>query len=374
MGRTGGRVAKGRAGTTGRRKRAWSAPVPLPLQVGLVASESTGSLVGRVAALNGLPLNDLMDRVGAGTRPMPVQSTEVYLNPAALQRLAVLSGYGVPELQRALPHLRSHHLLPDGLEPVWEWPQWQVRDPLFLVRACDLCTAARGRPSDVYLVSVTRWRVCVRHRRWLDNLREAGTTWLVLDGLPEVVEAHRQRVMLERRLGSGGRALFADALHIAAAWWNVPAVAPPVWAARRRLLAEPVGSDLRIAPLVCYPEVVQLALLLAVRERRRMRGTWGTGTETAWQVRVAATIEGWRMPVAAGMHLFNAWVQRHSTPLAAGALRPAQGRWRPLPALPPHAPGPPDTLLENLTCLPWRFGDEPPRPDITQTWSVAGQA
>lgn len=306
---------------------------------------------------------------------MPVQSTEVYLNPAALERLAVLSGYSVQVLQRAVPHLRSHHLLPGGPEPVWQWPQWQLRDPLFLVRACDLCAVARGRPSDVYLVSVTRWRVCVRHRRWLDNLREAGTTWLALDGLPEVVAAHRQRVLLERRLGSGGRALFADALHIAAAWWNVPAIAPPVWAARRRLLAEPVGSDLRIAPLACYPEVVQLAFLLAVRERRRMRGTWGSGPETAWLEKVAAKMEDWRMPVAAGMHLFGAWVQRHSTPLpASGARRPAQGRWRPLPTPMPHAPGPPDALLENLTCLPWRFGDEPPQPDITQTWSVAGQA
>lgn len=368
-------MAKGRVGSPGRRKRAWLAPAPLPLQVGLVASESTGSLVGRMAALNGLPLDDLMDRVGAGARPMPVQSTEVYLNPAALERLAVLSGYGVPVLQRALPHLRSHHLLPDGPEPVWEWPQWQLRDPLFLVRACDLCTAARRRPSDVYLVSVTRWRVCVRHRRWLDNLREAGTTWLALDGLPEVVAAHRQRVLVERRLGSGGRALFADALHIAASWWNVPSIAPPAWDARRRLLAEPAGSDLRIAPLVCYPEITQLTFLLAARERRRMRGTWDTGTETAWLERVAAKAEDWRIPVAAGMHLFDAWVQRHSTPpLAAGARRPVQGRWRPLPTPPPHAFGPPDILLENLTCLPWRFGDEPPRPDITQTWSIAGQA
>ncbi|MFD7817660.1 TniQ family protein [Streptomyces sp. NPDC059785] len=348
---------------------------PLPRQPRLIAGESTGSFVTRLATLNSLPVGDLMERVGDGGRPMPVQSTEVYLNPAALERLAALSGQGVELLQRALPHLQDHHLLDGSEQPVWHWPQWQPRGPLFLVRACDLCAAARRRPSEVYLVSVTRWRVCARHHRWLDNLREAGTTWLSLAGLPEVVHAHRQRLLLERRLGPGGRALFADALHLAAFWWNIPALSPPVWAARRNLLLGPVGSDLRIAPLVGYPETVHLAGLLAGRERRRMRGTWSADTEREWIGRLGSLLEGWGMPAAPALLLVGRWMEQHSgVPLATDMVRPAQGRWRRLPAPVPHTASPAETHLEQLTCLPWRFGDEPQMPDASQVWSVAGQA
>ncbi|MFE0824244.1 TniQ family protein [Streptomyces sp. NPDC058847] len=370
-----GASSPGRGRTTGTRRRSRRPASPLPRQVRLIGDESTASFVTRLAALNRLPVEDLMDRVGDGTRPMPVQSTEVYLNAPALQRLAALSGHGAALLQRALPHLRSHHLLADGPQPVWQWPQWRPKGPLFLVRACDLCAQARRRPSEVYLVSVTRWRVCARHHRWLDNLREAGTTWLSLGGLPDVVDAHRQRLMLERRLGAGGRALFADALHLTAFWWNIPSLSPPVWAARRSILAGPVGSDLRIAPLVCYPEAVHLAHLLAQRERRRMRDTGNVYADRDWLDHVGGTLEDWNIPVLPALLPVDLWMQHHSSPpLADGEPRPAQGRWRRLPAPLPHTGVLADTHLEELTCLPWRFGDESRRPDATQVWSVAGQA
>ncbi|MFJ4519212.1 TniQ family protein [Streptomyces sp. NPDC088816] len=369
------RASASRSRKPGKRRQTRRPPSPLPRQARLIGGESTGSFVARLAALNNLPVEDLMDRVGDGERPMPVQSTEVYLNPPALQRLATLSGHGADLLQRALPHLRSHHLLEDGPGPAWRWPQWRPKGPLFLVQACDLCAQARRRPSEVYLVSVTRWRVCARHHRWLDNLREAGTTWLSLEGLPEVVDAHRQRLMLERRLGAGGRALFADALHLAAFWWNIPSLSPPVWAARRKMIPGPVGSDLRIAPLVCYPEAVHLAGLLARRERRRMRGTWSVAADRGWLEQTGGLLEEWDIPALPALLPVDVWIQHHSSrPLAAGDPRPSQGRWRRLPAPLPHAASPTDTHLEQLTCLPWRFGDEPRLPDATQVWSVAGQA
>ncbi|WP_030978952.1 hypothetical protein [Streptomyces sp. NRRL S-1824] len=69
------------------------------------------------------------------------------------------------------------------------------------------------------------------------------------------------------------------------------------------------------------------------------------------------------------------WMQQHSgPPLALGKARPAQGRWRRLPVPLPHTACPAETHLEELTCLPWRFGDEPRMPDATQVWSVAGRA
>ncbi|WP_184503326.1 TniQ family protein [Streptomyces botrytidirepellens] len=346
----------------------------MPRQVRLISGESTGSFIGRLAALNGISPGELLGLVGDGTKAQPPQFTEVYLNAMALERLAVMTGRGREVLQRALPNLRDHHLLDESSGPVWRWPQWEAKG-VFLVRACDLCAAAKRMASDVYVVSVTRWRVCARHGRWLDNLREAGVSWLPLREVPEVVEAHRQRVLLERRLGGGGRALFADALHIASFWWNIPALSPPVWFERRDRFRGPVGSDLRVAPLVCYPEVVHLAYVLAARERRRMRGTWSTETDKAWLRRVGDLLEEWQMPAALALVAVDIWRQRHSTPPpGTGATRPSQGRSRRLPVPLPHQDAPADTHLEHLACVPWRFGDEPPALDDTQVWSVAGQA
>jgi hypothetical protein len=356
------------------RRRAWRTPERLPRQARLIAGESTGSLLGRLSQLNHMPLDDLMGLVGEGGKAMQPRYTEVYLNPGALERLAALTAHGPEVLQRALPSLAPHRLLEAGPEPVWRWPQWEAKD-VFLVRACDLCAAARRHPSDVYLVSVTRWRVCARHHRWLDNLREDGATWLPLRNVPEVVRAQRDRVMLERRLGAGGRALFADALHIAAFWWNIPSLSPPVWEARGRLLGEEVGGDLRLAPLVSYPETMRLAWMLAARERRRLRGTLNTEHNQAWLDDVGEMLDEWQMPAALALAPVGIWMQHHGMPpLHRSSSRPTQGKWRRLPASLPHEGAPSDTHLERLTCLPWQFGDEPPEADETMVWSVAGRA
>jgi len=320
--------------------------------------------------------DELLGMAGQGVKAMPPQYTEVYLNPAALSRLAVMTGRTKEVLQRALPSLRDHHLLEEGPGPVWKWPQWEAKG-VYLVRACELCAASKRMPTNVYLVSVTRWRVCARHGRWLDNLREAGVSWLSLRPVPEVVAAHRRRVMLERRLGGGGRVLFADALHVAALWWNIPSLASPAWAERGRRLRrrQPVGGDLRVAPLVCYPEVVHLAQAMAVRERRRMRGTWNHEADREWLKDIGHTVQRWGMPVLPALAPVAAWMHHHSgPPLAAGAQRPVKGRSRRLPTPLPHDRSHADAHLEELTCLPWQFGDEPEWPDETQAWTVGGMA
>ncbi|MCI4078868.1 TniQ family protein [Streptomyces sp. MMS21 TC-5] len=356
------------------RRKAWRTPERLPRQARLIADESTGSFLGRLAQLNYMPLDDLMGLVGEGGKAMQPRYTEVYLNPGALERLAALTARGPEVLQRALPSLAPHRLLEAGPEPVWRWPQWEAKD-VFLVRACDLCAAARRHPSDVYLVSVTRWRVCPRHHRWLDNLREDGAAWLPLRTVPELVRAHRERMGMERRLGAGGRALLADALHITAFWWNIPSLCPPTWEARRQLLGGEVGGDLRLAPLVSYPETVRIAWMLAARERRRMRGTWGIEDDKMWLDAVGELLDEWRMPVALALVPVNIWMQHHGMPPHRKTTgRPAQGRWRRLPAPLPHEDASCGMHLERLTCLPWRFGDEPPEADDTMAWSVSGRA
>ncbi|RBL87242.1 hypothetical protein DDE05_04860, partial [Streptomyces cavourensis] len=128
---------------------------------------------------------------------------------------------------------------------------------------------------------------------------------------------------LERRLGAGGRALFADALHITAFWWNIPALSPPVWEARGRLLGEEAGGDLRLAPLVSSPETMRLAWTLAARERRRMRGNWSVEHDRAWLDAVGAMLDEWQMPAALALVPVEIWMQHHSMPPAAPEHQPA---------------------------------------------------
>jgi hypothetical protein len=301
-------------------------------------------------------------------------------------------------LQRALPSTREPVLLAGGPGPVWRWPKWQPAARVFLVPACALCTAAQLRDEPpgtvVWTVSVTRWRVCVRHGRWLDNLREAGRTWLPLREAPEVAAAHSSRLLLERRLGAGGRIAFADALHIAAAWWNVPALAPPMWDERHQRLGQ-VGSALRTAQLVSYPEVVELAYALARRERRRLRGAPnGTGTgiggadrDRHWLDTVREQMRQWQMLHGPALFAVEQWLSQHSqhspatVPLTDSRPgrgntpeRPGRSRYRRLPASDPHRDAGPGMLLEDLTCLPWRHGDVPDDVELPGAWRLLGRA
>ncbi|MEU6324930.1 hypothetical protein [Streptomyces sp. NPDC047009] len=266
-------------------------------------------------------------------------------------------------MQFALPNLRAHRLLSVDGAPVWDWP-WDATD-CFLVRVCDLCARVKGTSLDAYLASDATWQVCARHGRWLDNRREPGSAAIPLSALPEVVHAHRLRLLLERRLGAGGRAMFADAYAITSCWWNVPDLNAPVWQARRGLLGRAGRDELRVAPLVFYPEAVGLAQALAARERRRMRYTLTRDEDRAWLERVAVLLDAWGIPVVEGLYVVGIWASRHpllpQAPPArrAGpvAQRPAYGRYRRLPLHAPHTDESLAATLGNRSCLRWKLGD-----------------
>lgn len=247
-----------------------------------------------------------------------------------------MSGRQVGELQRALPNLRSHRLLPVDGPPVWDWP-WDT-DGCFLVRVCELCARIKGTSLEAYLASDATWQVCARHGRWLDNRRESGTAALPLTALPEVVTAHRLRLQLERRLGAGGRALFADAYALNA----------PVWQARRRALGRAGCDELRVAPLVFYPEAVRLAQMLGARERRRLRRTLTRDEDRAWLERVGLLLEEWGISADEGLDVVGIWADRHpllprprrTRQAGTAAQRPARGRHRSPPGRPAHRTDP----------------------------------
>ncbi|MGW1987872.1 hypothetical protein ACWCPJ_36395 [Streptomyces collinus] len=331
-----------------------------------IGGESTGSYTRRLADLNGgIPDEEFWLMFGTPLRqggcPSDPRYSDGYLNPAALEQLAVMSGRQVTELQRALPNLRSHRLLPVDGRPVWDWP-WDT-DGCYLVRVCELCARTKGTSLDAYLASDATWQVCARHGRWLDNRREPGTAALPLTALPEVVTAHRLRLQLERRLGAGGRAMFADAYAILSCWWNIPALNAPVWQARRRALGHAGRDELRVAPLVFYPEAVHLARALAARERRRLRRTLTLDEDHAWLERVALLLEEWAIP-AEGRDVVEIWACQHpllpqprrtrQTSTMAG--RPARGRHRRLPVHAPHTEQTLEATLAERSCLPWKLG------------------
>jgi hypothetical protein len=345
----------------------WRAPQQLGRwKVELVGGESTASFARRLADANGIPVEEFWPMFGAPARkggvPGEPHYGEGYLNAAALERLAIMAGRPVGVLQFVLPNLRPQRLLAKGGGPVWDWP-WDTPG-CFLVQVCEMCARTKGVALDAYLAADAPWQVCARHERWLDNRGSADA--ISLARLPEVVQAHRQRVQLERRLGAGGRALFADAYAITACWWNVPAFNSPLWQVRRRLLGSAGHDELRVASLVFYPEAVLLALLLAVRERRRLRRTLSPAVDAAWLADVTELLETRGLPPGPVLELVGTWTEQHPLlePEHSGAARarardgrPARGRHRRLPAADPHIGPSLEAVLGERSCLPWRLGE-----------------
>lgn len=349
-----------------RRTKTWRPAQRLGLShLPFIGGESTGSYTQRLARLNSIPYEEFWLMFGTPLRKDgevgdPLCS-DGCLNRAALERLSVMSHRPVAQLQFALPNLREHRLLDASGPPVWNWP-WDAAD-CFLVRVCELCAQTRGTSPEAYLAADATWQVCVRHGRWLDNRREPGAAAIALTALPEVVTAHRQRLYLEQRLGVGGRALFADAYALTSCWWNIPALNPPVWQARRRALGRAGRDELRVAPLVFYPEAVCLARALAARERRRLRHTLSREEDHSWLEQVAALVEAWGMPVAEALDPVSIWRAQH--PLlprprraeASAVQRPARGRWRRLALAAPHTDAALQAVLGDRSCLRWQLGE-----------------
>ncbi|CAM5315225.1 TniQ protein OS=Streptomyces aurantiogriseus OX=66870 GN=GCM10010251_76210 PE=4 SV=1 [Streptomyces aurantiogriseus] len=179
---------------------------------------------------------------------------------------------------------------------------------------------------------------------------------------PQVLDA-QFLTDLQGALGAGGRAMFADAYAIVSCWWNVPALNAPVWQARRRALGHAGRDELRVAPLVFYPEAVHLARALAARERRRLRHTLTPDQDHAWLERVALLLHEWGIP-AEGLDVVGIWASQHpllSRPrrtrqTGTTAERPARGRHRRLPLTAPHTEQTLEATLGERSCLPWKLG------------------
>jgi hypothetical protein len=97
---------------------------------------------------------------------LQLTSYDLALNPAALTRLAVLSGYPESTLLKAIP---AHISDKPGPDPIRDWvPITRPRDPT-LVNACSRCAGRRGvhMPVVIRLPDKLQPPICVQHQRAL---------------------------------------------------------------------------------------------------------------------------------------------------------------------------------------------------------------
>ncbi|MFJ8637240.1 TniQ family protein [Streptomyces sp. NPDC093568] len=289
-----------------------------------LADESTGSFANRLAHAHGLELGMFLDRVGTGRQPVNPRLpslAELYVNREALDNLAVLSGRTPHQLQLALTSLQDRFLLSGDDPACWQWP-FKVREGTgYVVRCCDLCAGARGVDEAAWLLWPDQWRVCLRHRRFTDNHRGQGPYVVPLDGLPEVVRAHTDRLRLERRFSAAGAELFADGFQVVACWWA--RMGGDVWSWTQR--AWRVGleaRELRTGPLVIYPEAVQLALEML---RYEQEGARSRAAREVWVQQVQQLMDGWGLEGSEGLGELVQWLDHHARP-AASPFAPDNGR------------------------------------------------
>ncbi|MEU3480888.1 TniQ family protein [Streptomyces sp. NPDC033754] len=301
----------------------------MPLQVRFVAGESTGSYVTRLASRNGLAVGRFLDSLGEGRSASEVDPryTELYMNRAARNNLAVLVARPVEELVRALPSTADEHLLPEGNRgAVWRWP-WAPHGG-FLVRGCALCAAARETDAPVWLICPDMWHICLRHGRFSDNSRDDTVPFIDLSPGPHVVEAERRRQDLVRRLGSAGRALVADAFGVLA---------------HEATHLPRLGTE-RTTPLRLLPAAVNLAYAMALFERRRVEGRMTPEDYAQWVEQAPSQFD-----LFVG-RVLGVWATRHPLPpTPVPKTRPGTH----LPLAAPHERVGALQSVDELTCVPW---------------------
>jgi hypothetical protein len=334
--------------------------VEVPLRVPLIAGETTASYLTRTAAANALEHSELLralqPRRGIRTPALRPTAAEIYLSPPSLHLLADLVRRPADQLARALPHLRTTHLLEDDTPQVRSaaWPRGAGRAPL---PCCPLCME-----EGAWLVSFgRRWTPCGCGRRWL--VGDHGGYLIDTTPLPELARALLRHRSLVHRLGPAGDALVADAHQVALWWWvHRRQVGGQTWRRREDALGMPKGRR-KTAPAVVYPETMTLAEAMWAWEQRRHHP--GADPQ-AWLEQVAEQLNVPGLdrglgPRREGVPLAR-WLTHHTARAPgrgtaagrAGNGGGAEDRWARLPEghRRPAGPG----LFQAGSCLTWVYG------------------
>jgi hypothetical protein len=248
-----------------QRDRYWQRELrPLPVSVSPLPGELMISYLRRLARANHVECALLIEHLGQSWRQGigPIQTHDLQLSPAALTRLAILSGCSEKTLIRAIG---GRLISQSDSQPAFDWTSLPRHDPQ-LVRPCSLCAARRGvRDAAIVRLNPQQLPLCLRHSRTLVHYRADRLKEQPLSKSPQVVSAVRRLAILLRRRHAGVDNAFDAADHITSTWRLAPGrrVNPdPIsarWEARARFLP---GVPDRI---VRCPETLALITLFTSR-------------------------------------------------------------------------------------------------------------
>lgn len=228
----------------------------LPMRVAPLAGETIASYLGRLAAVNHLPVSVLLTHLPPWFTARTVTHDDLTgaarANGADVESLAALSGLTATTLLHALPGFRSG---PDNGRP-------SVR----ATHACLRCAARHGHTEPIPVHLSAHQRLCARHRFWLGN-----TTGIDLAATPEIIHAQRLASRLARRY-TGPRLMLAEATALQQIIANRQDDGPPDLI-RRRITAlasanPPLAFDHPdLIEAATYPETISNAADALTRSR-----------------------------------------------------------------------------------------------------------
>jgi hypothetical protein len=222
---------------------------PLARRCAPLPGESTRSYVGRLRHAGLTEAEALLARAAGDYREAPGRR---------LAALCQLSGFCQDTLLRALPEL-----IPPGPAR-----RRGTRPPWATGPGCLLCNAARGAAGYAEVWHAPEDVLCLRHRRWTEDLDENGSQ-LDLSGQPEILAAYRACRRMARARGHDAlRPAFCDARDIISGWQENGSYDHAGNEGFNRRMARFLGPDWQVprdsalAAAAMYPQVIALTRLL----------------------------------------------------------------------------------------------------------------
>ena len=225
---------------------------PLPVPARLIARETIGSFLTRLAFANSLRIPHLLALAAITTDQRsftPATDDTCGWSESTPGRIAALAGREPPELAAAIPLLAT--MTPAGTAPL---------------RACGHCTAAKNVTGMVILRARARDYLCARHQQWLRGIHRPSVA-----ALPEITDSQRRH---DRRTAdipdqditrAHQQARDITGQWLAAGWH--PALTERWHDRHRRLAAVLPGPEAVLADVITHPEMLAVARLLIASQR-----------------------------------------------------------------------------------------------------------
>ena len=226
-------------------------PRRLPVPVRLIARETIGSFLTRLAFANSLHVAHLLSlaRISRARSFTPATDDTAGWSPSAPDMIAALAGRSLPDLAAAIPLLAG--MAPAGTA---------------LLRACGHCTAKKNVTGMVITRASPRDYLCARHQQWLRGIHRPS-----LASLPEVADSQRRH---DRRTANVPDQDIArahrQAQDITSQWlasgWH-PALTERWQHRHHRLAAAIPGLEAVLTGVITHPEMLAIARLLITSQR-----------------------------------------------------------------------------------------------------------